>query len=344
VKRLNRCTKIDGEIKYIPSRTVCLKFAGQILPKYVFLCRNRCEVYPYISKVKVCFSCHRIGHISKNCKSKSRCLFCGDDVHEPPSVCPKKDDNPLCINCKGEHLANSRDCPLIIKHRMILSLAASENIPLIEAKRKILQSTTYPRDIRYDYNNFPLLNSTKSPHNNNNNNSTPHNLQIHTPNVPQYNRFSILDTISSSPNSSENSPPSFSSLLHNPFKNKKQTFSQTISCTCENHLTRFNKFPQKSEKNNTFYNFSAHKNILYVPNGRLPNSPSNGSGYNTSKTTNSNSDTCNSPCNSNNSQETLSQHTKKLNESGYDSDAVNKVDIIMLNNIFSSLTQNLECI
>jgi len=65
VKRLNRRMKINGEIKYIPSRTICLKFADQIFPKYVFLCRNRYEVFPYISKVKICFSCHRIGHLAK---------------------------------------------------------------------------------------------------------------------------------------------------------------------------------------------------------------------------------------------------------------------------------------
>jgi len=48
VKRLNRRIRINGEIKYIPSRTICLKFIGQFLPKYVFLCRNRYEVFPYI--------------------------------------------------------------------------------------------------------------------------------------------------------------------------------------------------------------------------------------------------------------------------------------------------------
>jgi len=265
-------------------------------------------------------------------------------VHEPPSVCPKKDDNPLCINCKGEHLANSRDCSLIIKHRMILSLAASENIPLIEAKRKILQSTTNPRDIMYDYNNFPLLNSTRSSHNSNNNNSTPQSSQIHTPNDPQYNRFSILDTLSCSPNTSENSPPSFNSLFHNPSKNKKQSSFQTTSYSRDNHLTRLNKSSQKLEKNNTNYNFSAHNNILYAPNGRLPNPSINGSGYNTSKITNSNPGTCNPPCNGNNSQKTISQHKKKYNESEYVGDATNNVDISTLNNVFSSLTQNLECI
>jgi len=119
VKRLNRRLKINGEIKYVPSRTICLKFAGQILPKYVFLCRNRYDVFPYVSKVKLCFSCQRIGHISKNCKGKPRCLYCGDEKHDSPSSCPKANDSdtPTCINCQGEHLATSFECPLIIKHK-----------------------------------------------------------------------------------------------------------------------------------------------------------------------------------------------------------------------------------
>jgi len=339
VKRLNRRMKIDGEIKYIPSRTVCLKFSRQILPKYVFLCRNRYEVYPYISKVKTCFSCCRIGYISNNCKSKPRCLFCGNDAHESPSVCPKKDDNPLCINCKGEHLANSRDCPLIIKHKMILSLAASENISLIEAKRKVLQSTTNPKDIIYDYNNFPLLNSTKSSYNSNNYNSSPQSPRTYPPNVPHYNRFSILDILSNSPKSLENSPPSFNSLFQNPSKNKKQAFSHT-----NDKLTRLNKSPQKSEKNNTNYNFSAHKNLLYAPNGRLSISPINGSGYNASKITASKPDTSNPTHNINNSQEMSSQHTEIYSDPGHSGEVVKNVDITMLNNVFASLTQNLECI
>jgi len=223
---------------------------------------------------------------------------------------------------------------------MILSLAASENIPLIEAKRKVLQSTTSPRDIMYDYNNFPLLNSTKSSYNSNNYNTSPQSSRIYSPNVPHYNRFFILDTLSSSPKSLENSPPPFNSLFHNPSKNKKQTFSHTI----DNKLTRLNKSPQKPEKNNTNYNFSAHKNILNAPNGRLPNSHINGSGYIASKITTTKPGTNNSTCNINNSQETSSQHVEIYSDPECSGEVVKNVDIVMLNNVFSSLTQNLECI
>jgi len=58
VQRLNRRIRIDSEIKYISSRSVCLKFAGQILPRYVFfvelvtksffLCRKFKSVYRVI--------------------------------------------------------------------------------------------------------------------------------------------------------------------------------------------------------------------------------------------------------------------------------------------------------
>jgi len=35
--RLNRRTKLDNETSYVPSRTVCIKFAGQVLPLSIFL-------------------------------------------------------------------------------------------------------------------------------------------------------------------------------------------------------------------------------------------------------------------------------------------------------------------
>jgi len=37
IHRLNRRIKIDEEIKYLPARTVCIKFSGQSLPQYVYL-------------------------------------------------------------------------------------------------------------------------------------------------------------------------------------------------------------------------------------------------------------------------------------------------------------------
>jgi len=307
------------------------------------LCRNRYEVYPYVSKVKICFSCHRIGHINKNCKSKSRCLFCGGDAHDPSSACLKKNDKPACINCQGEHLANSRDCPLIVKHRMILSLAASENIPLIEAKRKILQNTTTPKDIVYDYNNFPLLNSNKTFKDSNHNNSNLQYLQNHSPNIPQYNRFSVLNTLGYSDDTPEYSPSSSVLPLYGSPRSNKPTFSQTITRSRDNGYLRLNKSPQKSEKNNINHNFSAHRKILYSPDGRSPYPTGNGIGYNTHSISNPNTECNSSPQASDNSRTTLSQSSMYNKEYTNDYTARN-IDAAMLNSVFFSLSHNIECI
>jgi len=120
VRRLNRRMRIEGETKYIPSRTVCLKFVGQILPKYVFLCRNCYKVFPFIPKIKICFSCYGVGHISKACKGKLRCIFCGKDSHDNSDSCPEKNKLPRCINYQGEHLASSHECPTVAKHKTVI--------------------------------------------------------------------------------------------------------------------------------------------------------------------------------------------------------------------------------
>jgi len=242
VKRLNRRMRINGEIKYIPSRIICLKFAGQILPKYVFFCRNRYEVFPFVFKVKICFTCYRIGHMSKNCRGKPRCIFCGGDAHDSASSYSSKNDNPSCINCHSGHLATSHDCPMIIKHKMILSLAASENIPLIEAKRKVLQGTTVPKNIVYDYNNFPLLNTNKS--NSSNNNS--YHSHNQTFNIPQYNRFSVLNTFNNSddtPGSSSTYSPSSNGF----YGNSNPLFSQMTSRPRKKTNTRSQKPSQRND-------------------------------------------------------------------------------------------------
>jgi len=194
VRRLNRRIRIEGETKYIPSRTVCLKFAGQILPKYVFLCRNRYEIFPFIPKIKICFSCYRVGHISKACKGKPRCIFCGKDPHDNNDSCPERNNPPKCINCHGEHLASSHDCPMVTKHKTVISLAATENIPLVEARRKITQNNYPPSDPRYDFVNFPTLNTKVSKHSSYQN-ATSYST---SPSIQTSNQFSVLDSLSSS--------------------------------------------------------------------------------------------------------------------------------------------------
>lgn len=130
VKRFNRRIHEEGQTKTVPSSTICVKFAGQFLPKQVYILKTRHEVTPFIPKTKVCYRCFRVGHISASCRSSERCLKCGQNKHTEETSCSATGKPPTCINCKGEHLATSPNCSIAARQGAIASLAAINNIPL----------------------------------------------------------------------------------------------------------------------------------------------------------------------------------------------------------------------
>jgi len=105
IYRLNRRVKCGNEFQYIPSRTICIKFAGQSLPSYIGLYSFRYPVFPFIPKARICFACFRIEHLSKACKSNPRCLFCRNPGHDSSTDCPNKSLPAKCINCGGAHFS-----------------------------------------------------------------------------------------------------------------------------------------------------------------------------------------------------------------------------------------------
>jgi len=60
-------------------------------------------------------------------------------MHESNKSCPNKNNSFRCINCQGNHLATSYEYPIVVKHKLMLSLAVTKNIPLVDARRKIMQ-------------------------------------------------------------------------------------------------------------------------------------------------------------------------------------------------------------
>jgi len=286
VRRLNRRLRVDGETKYVPSRTVCLKFAGQILPKYVYLCRNRFEVSPFVPKIKICYSCYRVGHISKACKGKPRCIFCGGDPHGKDNendVCPERDNPPKCINCQGEHLASSHTCPTVSQHKKVIALSAIENIPFVEARRRLQRDSSFiPSDPRYDFVNYPLLNPRNTHHD---------SYQSIASNVVSNftysnNRFAALGSLNSSCMNSHtaengntnnnnsfrtsyNTPPSTRSSEGRVFPTQRRTQPQS----------RETKFLPRPNRNGFRNEDSQISDPFCCPNGRSPNLSGNGVGY-----------------------------------------------------------------
>jgi len=139
--RLNRRVKIEGELRYLPSRTICVKFAGQFLPPHFFIFGCKYAVSPFIPKTRICFSCFRVGHMSKACKNQPWCIYCGKNRHKENEECTLKSSPPVCINYKGAHLPTSHECTLVIKHKMILSLASTENLSIADARKRVSDSS-----------------------------------------------------------------------------------------------------------------------------------------------------------------------------------------------------------
>ena len=60
--------------------------------------------------VRQCFNCQCFGHSAQNCKSKQKCVICGENYSH--KGCPKKEaKQPKCANCSGSHVASYKGCP-----------------------------------------------------------------------------------------------------------------------------------------------------------------------------------------------------------------------------------------
>ncbi|KYN19328.1 hypothetical protein ALC57_08355 [Trachymyrmex cornetzi] len=78
-------------------------------------------------------------------------------------------ESSRCINCQGDHWANNQNCPMIVKQRTIVSLAAVENISIADARtwvEKGWKPSSLPPNasLRNNTNNFPNLLRGKETH------------------------------------------------------------------------------------------------------------------------------------------------------------------------------------
>ena len=57
-----------------------------------------------------CYNCQSFGHSAKTCRSKQKCLICGENhLHKG---CPSRElRKPTCANCKEPHVASYKGCP-----------------------------------------------------------------------------------------------------------------------------------------------------------------------------------------------------------------------------------------
>ncbi|GFW17927.1 RNase H domain-containing protein [Trichonephila clavipes] len=81
-----------------------------------------------------CSKCFSYTHLSRFCSSPIRCINCGESHAEQ---CINSSNR---INCKGDHPANSPNCPNFIKEEKTLEFKCNHHLTLGEARRKFKET------------------------------------------------------------------------------------------------------------------------------------------------------------------------------------------------------------
>ncbi|XP_074029634.1 uncharacterized protein [Leptinotarsa decemlineata] len=140
VRRMNKKITKDNKTEYVATKLCIITFRSQVLPKYISINRVRIEVEPYIQKVLLCYNCFRYGHLGKQCKSKPRCIQCGEQ--HSSSDCQNSNPDPKCFNCGGSHLStNMKICPEFKRQKQIKQAMSNLNINYHDACQKVPKSS-----------------------------------------------------------------------------------------------------------------------------------------------------------------------------------------------------------
>ncbi|GFS10643.1 nucleic-acid-binding protein from mobile element jockey [Elysia marginata] len=93
------------------------------------------KVRPFVPTPMRCFRCHRFGHGRDRCRAREElCVKCGEPGHVGEE-CKKE---PRCVNCKGEHPANSKSCPTFMEEQAILRYRAQNGGTFGQARAAVI--------------------------------------------------------------------------------------------------------------------------------------------------------------------------------------------------------------
>jgi len=84
-----------------------------------------------------CFNCQRFGHSSSHCGFSPRCVKCAGP-HQTKQCTKTPEEDPKCSNCGGDHTANYKKCPTILKE-----------IETRQPKRKLLSEKIFTSSQAY---------------------------------------------------------------------------------------------------------------------------------------------------------------------------------------------------
>ena len=114
------------------SMSICLTFKTPNLPSKIQIGYEIFSVKPYIPPIIRCFNCQRLGHVAGNCRSKTRCVRCGEQ--HSFQDCTKK-DQVKCCRCGENHSSAYEGCNSFKQERQIQKIKITQNISYAEATK-----------------------------------------------------------------------------------------------------------------------------------------------------------------------------------------------------------------
>ena len=114
IVRVERMKKRSGN-EFIESESVKVIFEGPKLPEGIKVGHSFYRVRPFVFTPVQCYHCQRIGHVAGSCRSKERCLICGEQHNK--SECTSSTSR--CALCRGPHKANDKNCVFISNAREV---------------------------------------------------------------------------------------------------------------------------------------------------------------------------------------------------------------------------------
>ena len=140
VKHVSRfILKKDG--KEIKTNTLFVTFDLSSPPEKLKLGYYIVDVQRYIPNPLRCFNCQKFGHSKKFCKNQLACWKCGAEGHDG-SDCTA--ETTSCLNCKGNHCASSKSCPVWIQEKEIQRIKTEKCLSYGDARRLFTSSVSSP--------------------------------------------------------------------------------------------------------------------------------------------------------------------------------------------------------
>ena len=99
------------------------------------------RVQLYIPNPLRCFQCQKFGHSKRFCKNQIACWKCGSEGHDG-SECTA--ETTRCLNCKGDHCASSKSCPIWIQEKDIQRIKTEKGLSYGDARRLVTSSSSSP--------------------------------------------------------------------------------------------------------------------------------------------------------------------------------------------------------